>query len=169
MPRYREPLWIETVIDNLLTRLSAALTSFANNTPLKYWPLTLEGTLVLALAVWLVYTSISSFTRAKVSKSKYAHLDENMPSTDTLDTPFPPQSPPINPLRKTAEETPLMKELAPPGHQPTNAQLCISPFHIRNRFAEREGQVTELEYQTSFAKWRPGRGVASMSKNGVMD
>ncbi|KNG51176.1 hypothetical protein DDE82_005889 [Stemphylium lycopersici] len=51
-------------------------------------------------------------------------------------------------LKPPREETPIMRQLAPPGHRPTNAQLEGSPFRVAQRLGHRPGQPATPGFQT---------------------
>jgi hypothetical protein len=124
LPHYREPLWIELIIDDMLRKIAAFVKSLVRGTRSEYWLLEREGqaaatffTLMLCSLVWLIALEYSTHRSKRIA-------------------PMPPSAADVEPADSPAHETPIMKKLAPPGHRPTNAKLNISPFHLARGFAE---------------------------------
>jgi hypothetical protein len=101
----------------MIAHLSKFFTTLVKDTPLSYWLLEPDGqdatvflTVILCCLIWYIFLDLS-YRRSPTRASS----ESDSPSTPML--------------------VKIMKNLAPPGHRPTNAQLDISPFHIKKSFA----------------------------------
>jgi hypothetical protein len=106
----------------MFAHFSVFFTKLVQDTPLSYWLLEPDGqgtTVFIALnlccLVWYIILEISS------RRSATRELDD------------PP----------TPGPTKIMKNLAPPGHRPMNAQLIISPFHLARGLASSTNSSSE--------------------------
>jgi len=168
MPRHRSPTSLETAIDNTLQRINVALTGPIRNTALEYWLLDPRGQaetifvlLLCSTLAWFIM--LEHFARAKNrgKDARTAGLDAAPTLAGQSPTPEGDGCKPIDIARRnTGRETPVMKNLAPAGHRPTNAQLGVSPFHVRNPLAARAGEVAKPGHRSPFAGYGLGRGGA---------
>jgi hypothetical protein len=177
MPRHREPIFLETVIDNTLQRINVALTGPIRNTALEYWLLDPRGqaetifmTLLFSTLAWFIILEHSARAKNRVKATKSAGLDAAPTLAEQSPAPETNVRQPINNApRNPGSETPVMKKLAPAGHRPTNAHLGVSPFHVRNPLAARAGEVAKPGYQTPFATYALGRGGPGGAGHGAVE
>jgi hypothetical protein len=101
----------------MIAYLSKFFTTLVKDTPLSYWLLEPDGqdatvflTVIFCCLIWYIFLDLS-YRRYPARASS---------ESDSPSTPMPVK---------------IMKNLAPPGHRPINAQLEISPFHIKKSFA----------------------------------
>ena len=139
MPRYREPFWVEHVINNMLKRIDATLSQPIRGTALEYWLIDPQGqvgsvycTLILGALIWLIaleYLSRSSKCVAPTPDALKTDFKVGSLPSDTPGTPVARQSDKFAHTPGTGT-TSYMLKLAPPGHRPTHAQLKVSPFAV---------------------------------------
>jgi hypothetical protein len=101
----------------MIAHLSKFFTTRVKDRPLSYWLLEPDGqeatvflTVILCCLIWYIFLDLS-YRRSPARA---------LPESDSPSTPMTVK---------------IMKNLAPPGHRPTNAQLDISPFQIKKSFA----------------------------------
>jgi hypothetical protein len=146
MPRHRSPTSLETAMDNTLQRINLAVTGPIRNTALEYWLLEPRGQ-AETIFLLLLFSTLAWFIMleyAARAKKDNADLDPPLTLAGQSPTPEGDGCKPIDIARRnTGSETPVMKNLAPAGHRPTNAQLGVSPFHVRNPLAARAGEAAK--------------------------
>lgn len=82
MPKYREPLWLELVVNNFLNSITALFHRSFRNTPLEYWLLHPEGqigtlfmTVILVALVWMIWLEYSTQrAKARTATSVPTHI-----------------------------------------------------------------------------------------------
>ncbi|KAH9882994.1 hypothetical protein J1614_000360 [Plenodomus biglobosus] len=124
MPVHREPLCIKIVFNNFLTWLAELFSAPFRGTVLEWWLLQPDGQAftqlsiaILAICIWYLGLN-SSLWRTKADNIDVAD-DDDSDTTGSMD------------------DAPIMRRLAPPGHQPINAQLGGSGFRLRNSLGRR--------------------------------
>lgn len=140
MSRHRESIWIETVIADAFDKLGLIVSRLIRNTSFEYWLLDREGqigtfffTLVVGSLIWLIFLEYSLRESSRVAALE-ASAREAEAKVDTEDDIWSPDDKTSSP--SSTGDTPVMKKLAPRGHQPTNAQLNMSPFHLTRNLAD---------------------------------
>ncbi|KAI8943665.1 hypothetical protein NX059_001649 [Plenodomus lindquistii] len=141
MPVYRDPIWIEILFDNFLTWLTELFSALFRGTVFEWWLLDPQGqaythlfTIILAIAIWYFALDGTLWHTLRTLRVKPADVDTVDQAADNLDS---------------MGKTPIMRKLAPPGHQPTNANLNLSPSRKRNRLQSVDDPVGRL-YQMPF-------------------
>lgn len=140
MPRHRESIWIETVIADAFDKLGLIASRLIHNTPFEYWLLNREGqigtfflTLIVGSLIWLIFLDYSLRKSSKAAAIE-ASAREAEAKVNTEDDIWPLYDRTFSP--SSTGDTPIMKRLAPRGHEPTNAQVNISPFHLSRNLAD---------------------------------
>lgn len=165
---------LELYIDDMLTSLNNLLSNLSRDTPFEYWLLNPTGqintvlmTAALGILIWLLYIeySIRNLMLTAASNAPAVFPEEEDIFDDDGSIVERPSSPPCASSSPPPErhitfkrsETPspepllpTMRQLAPPGHRPTNAQLNITPFRVAQPLGPRTGRVTNPGYQTPF-------------------
>ncbi|CAE7195791.1 hypothetical protein P3342_009961 [Pyrenophora teres f. teres] len=141
-PLHREATPLELYIGNTLNELAGFFYNVFHGTTFEYWLLDPKGqqnfiviTSALFLILWLVYI-------------QYSIRSMLAPSNASRTSSFSPMKGPETLLYKPL--LPTMRQLAPPGHRPTNANLNIPPFYVAQPLGPRTGRPTSPGYQTPF-------------------
>ncbi|KAL7777227.1 hypothetical protein CFE70_007650 [Pyrenophora teres f. teres 0-1] len=123
-PLHREATPLELYIGNTLNELAGFFYNVFHGTTFEYWLLDPKGqqnfiviTSALFLILWLVYI-------------QYSIRSMLAPSNASRTSSFSPMKGPETLLYKPL--LPTMRQLAPPGHRPTNANLNIPPSTSRS-------------------------------------
>ncbi|KAI2485041.1 hypothetical protein Ptr902_03981 [Pyrenophora tritici-repentis] len=146
-PRYHEASPLEVYVGTTLNELADRFYDVFHGTLFEYWFLDPKGqhnliviASMLFIVLWFVciqYSIRSTLASSNVSRPSSPRAPFSPPMER-------PETHPYQPL------LPTMRQLAPPGHRPTNAQLNVPPFHVAPPMGRRTGRTTNPGYQTPF-------------------
>jgi len=169
LPVRREATALELYIFSTINWLVGLFDGVFRDTPFEYWLLDPRGqlntmlmTAALGILTWLLYAQYS-IRHLKISSALLPiPVQDNISSSgntipDPTNAPRQSSSPPEHHVFRRSESPspepilPTMRQLAPPGHRPTNAQLNLSPFRVVQPLGARTGRPTTPGYQTPFS------------------
>ncbi|KAF1844908.1 uncharacterized protein K460DRAFT_405186 [Cucurbitaria berberidis CBS 394.84] len=176
MPRYRQPVWLDVIINNFLNSVTGYLTRLLRDTPLEYWLLDSQGqfgtlfvSVILVALIWLISLEYSAQAENPVASSVSTEAThDNVHGPGEIQEQPAPVTLPSDDIARTPSpvRASIMRSFARPDHRPTNAHLEISPFRTARPLGDpdRTGRITTPGYQTPFGKPTHSQDFSSLAE-----